>query len=261
MRLCLFSLLLAVAAIGIILAEDALASEGIISGHVYDADTKQPLSQTFVYCQEVKCSKPTTNSTGYYATDPCFFPSNAYTIECAKYGYEKSTNDIKTDANGNGEVNFYLKKTSITASSTLIPANVTKPAAITPPVNLTPSATRLHSLQGIWSVTGILREQITMALKQGDSGYLSGEAKYEPESRMSWNAVAAGSVSGGKVHVVIRLQNNNSSEIFPITLDGTYENDAIIGTFFEGNSSIKRGDFTATLVNHEIPEYVLAMPP
>lgn len=111
--------------------ESTAISTGIISGYVYDADTKQPLSQAWVYCQDVKCSKPViTNATGYFATNPCFSPSSNYKIEFAKYGYEKSTKEIRTDVNGNGEVSSYLKNISITASSALTLVNVTKPPMV-----------------------------------------------------------------------------------------------------------------------------------
>lgn len=84
-------------------------SDGTISGHVYDADTKQPLSQAFVYCQEVKCSKPTTNGTGYYATDPCFSASKTYRIQCTKHGYKTVIKRIMTDKDGKALADFNLE--------------------------------------------------------------------------------------------------------------------------------------------------------
>jgi len=118
------------------------------------------------------------------------------------------------------------------------------------------------SLKGIWAVTGILPEQITMALSQDYNGYISGEAKYEPQGDRSWNAIATGSITKGEVHIV--LKNNKSSENeFPITLDGMYRDDTgtITGTFLEGSGSqiSKRGEFTAILVNPEISDYMPAL--
>lgn len=335
--------------------------DGIISGHVYDVDTKQPLSQAFVYCQDVKCSKPTTNNTGYYATDPCFSPYKTYTIQCTRHEYKTAAKSVTTDQDGKVVANFNLEaeeakssgnqhpvivsltpdKSSPQSEGTIITwtAKATDPendpilyeffqngiavtdwipnnmwtncggSALSPgyacgngsvpnvgdnqievrvrdgkhagdqgsddsrsadfvitgskpsfvPIENVSSSARQPSVRGIWSVTGILDEQITMALRQDDSGALSGEAKYEPESGTSWNAIAIGSISGRKVHVV--LENNNSTEIFPIKLDGTYGNETITGAFIEGTSSqiSKRREFTATLVNPEISEYLPAM--
>lgn len=86
----------------------AAVPDGTIYGHVYDANTKQPLSQAFVYCQEAKCSKPTTNSVGYYTIENCFSPSKTYTIECRKNGYGASSQTITTDQQGKGSIDFYL---------------------------------------------------------------------------------------------------------------------------------------------------------
>ncbi len=84
--------------------------DGTIHGHVYDAYTKQPLSKAFVYCPEVKCSKPMTNSEGYYAIKECFSPSATYTIECRKNGYDPFGKSITTDQDGSAEVDFYLER-------------------------------------------------------------------------------------------------------------------------------------------------------
>lgn len=99
---------LTIAAIGTVVAEEGSVPGGTIYGHVFDADTKQPLSQAFVYCQEATCSKPTTDSTGYYATDPCFSPSQTYTIQCTRHGYKTATKSVKTDLYGKAIADFNL---------------------------------------------------------------------------------------------------------------------------------------------------------
>ncbi len=101
--------LLTIAAIDLVVAEDQSVPDGTIYGHVYDADTNHPLSQAFVYCQDIKCSKPTTDSTGYYATDSCFSPSKTYTIQCTKHGYETATKSVTTNQDGKAVADFNLE--------------------------------------------------------------------------------------------------------------------------------------------------------
>ena len=107
--------------------DDSEIPDGTIYGHVYDADTKQPLSQAFVYCQEVRCSKPvTTNATGYYATDPCFSPSKTYTFHCTKHGYQTATKSVTMDQSGKALADFDLfpgDSKQINAQANQIPLN------------------------------------------------------------------------------------------------------------------------------------------
>lgn len=101
--------LLAIAAIDVVMAEDQSVPDGTIYGHVYDAKTKQPVSGAWVYCQETKCPKQLTGSIGYYAIENCFSPSSTYVIECAKNGYPTAKNTAQTDSNGKAEVDFNLE--------------------------------------------------------------------------------------------------------------------------------------------------------
>ncbi len=84
--------------------------DGTIYGHVYDADTKQPLSQAFVYCQDTNCPKQTTDKDGYYTIAGCFSPSTSYIIKCTKFGYESSSKTVVTDKQGKAEESFSIKK-------------------------------------------------------------------------------------------------------------------------------------------------------
>ncbi len=77
-------MLLVICVNGVVIAEDGSTSGGLIYGHVYDADTKQPLSQAWVYCQDIKTPKEITDSQGYYAIKGDFLPSKTYNIECTK---------------------------------------------------------------------------------------------------------------------------------------------------------------------------------
>ena len=100
--------LLALAAIDLVVAEDQSVPDGSIYGDVYDAETKQPVSGAWVYCQETKCPKQLTDSDGYYAIENCFSPSSDYVIECIKNGYKSAKDTAKTDSSGKAEINFNL---------------------------------------------------------------------------------------------------------------------------------------------------------
>ena len=99
------------AAIGVVIAEDTSVPDGTIYGHVYDAQSKQPVSQAFVYCQAAKCKPIATDSDGYYAIDNCFSPSSDYVVECTKNGYPTAKNTTKTDSRGKAKVDFNLGNT------------------------------------------------------------------------------------------------------------------------------------------------------
>jgi hypothetical protein len=119
------------------------------------------------------------------------------------------------------------------------------------------AASEIAKMKGIWSITGIEQEQITMAIQQ-DGGDLFGQAKYEPDGGAAWNAVAIGSVSGNNVDLVVTALKGNDQ--YSTWMNGTYANDAFSGKFFEvnkGNVTL-RGDFSATLVNPETSEYAPA---
>lgn len=111
--------LLAIAAIGIAIAEEQPVPDGTIYGHVYDAQTKQPISGVWVYCQETKCSKQLTDSDGYYAIESCFSPSNSYVIECT-YGYKSTKKTAKTESNGKVEVNFNINSIEFSDAKPLV---------------------------------------------------------------------------------------------------------------------------------------------
>jgi hypothetical protein len=135
------------------------------------------------------------------------------------------------------------------ASATAVPKNNASETA--------KAASEIAKMKGIWSINGIEQEQITTAIQQ-DGGDLFGQAKYEPDGGVVWNAVAIGSVSGNNVNLVVTALKGNDQ--VSTWMNGTYDNDAFSGKFFEvSNGAISlRGDFSATLVNPEISEYVPA---
>ncbi len=101
-------IMLWIAVINTVAAEDQSMPDGTIYGHVYDAQTKQPLSNAWVYCQEVKCPKQLTDSNGYYAIENCFSPSSTYVIDCTKNGYPTAKKTVETDSSGKAEIDFIL---------------------------------------------------------------------------------------------------------------------------------------------------------
>ncbi len=115
------------------------------------------------------------------------------------------------------------------------------------------AASEIAKMKGIWSITGIEQEQITMAIQQ-DGGDLFGQAKYEPEEvrpGMPWPLDRS---NGDNVNLVVTALKGNDQ--VSTWMNGTYANDAFSGKFFEvskGNISL-RGDFSATLVNPEISD-------
>jgi hypothetical protein len=119
------------------------------------------------------------------------------------------------------------------------------------------AASEIAKMKGIWSITGIKEEQITMALQQ-DGGDLFGQAKYEPQAGTAWNAVATGSVNGDNVALVITYPEGK--EEVSERLNGTFANDAFSGKFFEVSKGTisQRGDFTATSISPEITDYTPA---
>jgi hypothetical protein len=103
----------------IVAATNEPSVDGTISGHVYDADTRQPISQAWVYCQEISSSKAITDIEGYYAIKGGFSPSKGHKIECTRYGYKSTSNDVTTDQSGKAEANFYLKPEDLSPKENL----------------------------------------------------------------------------------------------------------------------------------------------
>jgi hypothetical protein len=102
--------LLATAIIGSVIAEDKSVPDGTIYGHVYDAQTRQPVSGAWVYCLEANCPKQATDRDGYYSIENCFSPFTTYNIECIKNGYKSTRSVAETDSSGKATVDFSLEK-------------------------------------------------------------------------------------------------------------------------------------------------------
>lgn len=154
---------------------------------------------------------------------------------------ENKTASLSADSTGNNSSNV--------ADSTSVPENNASETA--------EAASEIAKMKGIWSITQIEQEQITIAIQQ-DGRDLFGQAKYEPDSGEAWNAVAIGSAFGDNLDLVVTALKGNDQ--VSIWMNGTYANDAFSGKFFEvskGNIAL-RGDFSATLVNPEISDYTEA---
>jgi hypothetical protein len=158
------------------------------------------------------------------------------------WGQESSRSQID-----NGSVNASLM--------TVTPRDSSNQTNVASTVNITnTSATGVLNLRYIWSVSGIEKDQVTLALNQKDSA-LFGQAKYEPGNDELWNGVVAGFVSGNEVHLAIAALINK--EKVSIVLDGIFANEAIRGKFFkasEGNIS-GSGEFNAIWINPDLSSY------
>jgi hypothetical protein len=95
------------------------------------------------------------------------------------------------------------------------------------------AASEISKMKGIWSLTGIKQDQITLALQQ-DGKDLFGQAKYEPKEGVAWNAVAIGSVSVDNVALVITVLDGK--EQVSAWLNRNYADDTLNGKFFEVRS-------------------------
>jgi len=135
--------------------------------------------------------------------------------------------------------------------------NMSSPQDLTSTANLTGVNTTAANLKYIWSVSGIEKDQITMALNQ-EGNDLFGKAKYEPENGQPWNGVVAGSVSENRVHLAIAAIKGKKK--ISIVLDGVLADGAISGEFFqvsEGRIS-SSGEFNALWINPDLSSYVPA---
>lgn len=119
------------------------------------------------------------------------------------------------------------------------------------------SSTAAPDLKYIWSISGIEKDQITMALDQVGND-LFGKAKYEAENGEPWNGVVAGSVSENRVHLAIAELNGR--ELVSTVLDGILTDGAISGKFFQASEGIisSSGEFNAVSINPDLSSYVPA---
>ena len=119
------------------------------------------------------------------------------------------------------------------------------------------STTPALNLKYIWSISGIEKDQITMALDQVGND-LFGKAKYEPENGEPWNGVVAGSVSEDRVHLAIAAMKGK--EKVSTVLDGILADGAISGEFFQASEGrvSGSGEFNAVWINPDLSSYVPA---
>lgn len=151
---------------------------------------------------------------------------------------------------------------NISAVSATENATTTEDAAVTE--NVTENATEAepevaagHSLQYIWSVSGIEDGQVFMVLNQ-DGEDLFGQAKYEPEGGEPWNADVTGSVSGDKVQLVLTALMGET--MVTTKMKGTFADEAISGNFTQisGGKVSKKGEFSALWINDDVSSYTPA---
>jgi hypothetical protein len=145
-----------------------------------------------------------------------------------------------------------FKKNSTAPVSSNNKENATSPTNVTNINNTTAT-----NLKYIWSISGIEKDLINMALNQeGDD--LFGQAKYEPENGESWNGEVAGQVSGNQVNLVIIALKGNKQ--ISTVLNGIFSDEAIRGKFFQASNGkiLGRGEFNALWINPDLSSYVPA---
>ena len=150
--------------------------------------------------------------------------------------------------------------TIVTNESQLANANVasneTLPGNVTSEGNATIAGT---NLKFIWAVTGVEADQIIMVLDQ-DGADLFGQAKYEPQGGMAWNAEVTGAVAGDKVDLTITAQKDN--ELVSSKLSGILDNQngTIQGNYTQTSLGkiINKGSFNAMQISPDTSSYVSA---
>ena len=81
--------------------------EGTISGHAYDANTREPIEDALIECGG---SNTDSRYTGYYSLDGDFCPSTRYSVKCSAEDYKLDTESITTDDDGDyTNLDFYLE--------------------------------------------------------------------------------------------------------------------------------------------------------
>lgn len=243
--------------------------DNTIYGHVYDASTRQPLSQAFVYCLDIKSSKQVSDRAGYYSLEGSFSPSITYTIRCTKNGYKTSAQSVTLGQNGKAIADIYLEAEESNSNGKQIPeivAPIIEDFINNETENVTldyaSSNLPLPNLRYIWSFTGIESDAITMVLDQ-EGNDLFGQSKYEPEGGKAWNAEVVGSivdsVSGNDVKLTMAVQKD--TEIVTTQMIGSYADDTINGNFTQvsGGRVVKRGSFTALWISPDISSYIPAV--
>jgi len=95
----------------------ASTCQGVVSGHVYDAVTKEPISKAIVSASGF-FNEGYTDDYGYYKlTSTC--PLTYYNLVCIADGYESSSNLVKVQERGDAQVDFYLNATANRCNRTI----------------------------------------------------------------------------------------------------------------------------------------------
>jgi hypothetical protein len=82
--------------------------EGTISGHAYDANTREPIEDALIECGG---SNTDSRYTGYYSLDGDFCPSTRYSVKCSAEDYKSGTKTITTEDDGDySNLDFYLEQ-------------------------------------------------------------------------------------------------------------------------------------------------------
>ncbi len=215
--------------------------DGTIYGHVYDDETKEPVSSAFIRCEG---ETVITDAEGYYSLVGGFAPSTTYTLIGYASGYQDTSKTIKTDPNGKAEVDLFLG-----SSQSDQPA---KESIATEKIEYHPFGdTRTNILEGRW-ILNLDDAQISMVLYQSGD-LLFGAANSEtPEP---WNGVVSGSAEEDQIELeILSLQGGVlvSTLIKGIATEGT-----LAGSFVQSDSSgqAKVGNVMGFLTSPETSGY------
>jgi hypothetical protein len=222
--ICLILLFVAYSLLAVV--ESASASEGIVSGHVYDTEIIQPLSGAWVYCQEVKSQKEITDSLGYYAIKGGFTPSKTYTIECIKHGYNLSKNNVTTNQQGSAEANFFIESVSSKAATQDQIQN--KGENLTR--NQIPTESSAACMAGSWlfELTDNITRKLDLSLIQdGNNVYGTGILN---SGDNSLEVAASGTVEGNKINLEITSLGMVSHYRLALSINGHY-GDSVLGDY------------------------------
>ena len=114
------------------------------------------------------------------------------------------------------------------------------------------------NLKYIWSVTGIEPGQVTMVLDQ-DGNDLFGQAKYEPDGGLAWNAEVVGTIVGDNVDLTLTAQKDK--DLVTTKLSGKFANESISGTYNQVSKGkiVNKGSFSAMWINPDTSSYAPAV--
>jgi hypothetical protein len=245
----------------------ASGNDGVICGHVYDAETNEPISSSaFVRSQEGKNAP--TNADGYYAIEGCS-PFADYTLNCYSPGYKSVSRAVTTDGNGNAEVDFSLLKEGtgsrqdtstgsvnypqveeISTTPGPMPAGSIDRHAKAAPMGQGFNSVEPPNLEGTW-IFNMGEAQVSVIVHQSSTRIFGACRSKYPDS---WDAVMTGSISSeGDVYLdVLSIQN-----LLHTNIKGRVDSGTISGKFTQADcfGNVDCGEVMGFQVTPDITTY------